>query len=148
MLVHTLYPVGATLKNLHTGDIATVKYHGIADVSDEGETLELFMANGKIWKSYNVEVMDTPTTAEIAYEYMQAKQRAGVFAYTTNARETFQSLVNVFMPAVKHIDIGDGAPNLQADYVIDFNDGSLLVLKLADNWTEYGFYAQIQDKRC
>jgi len=149
MLVHDLYPIGATVKHLHTGAIATIKNHGIAAETDEGETLDLFMAgcNMRIWKTYNVEVLDTPNTAEVAYSFMQAKQRAGIIGYTVSARVAFESLVNVFMPTVKRISIGDGTPNLHADFVVDFNDGSLLVIKLGD-WAAHGFYAQIQDKRC
>lgn len=146
MLVHNLYPVGATIKNLHTGAIKTIKFHGIASTTDEGETLDLHTAGGSIWKSYNVEVLDTPNTAETAQDFFNSKRAAGVFGYTTNARVTFESLLNVFMPAVKRVSIGDETPNLHSDYTIDFLDGSLLVIKLG-SWAANGFYIQIQDRR-
>ena len=146
MLIHNLYPIGATVKNLHTGVIATIKEHGCTSSTDEGIELMLWMEGGKIWASQNVEIMDTPNTAEAAQDFFNSKRDAGVFGFTINARVTFESLLNVFMPAVKRVSICDATPNLHSDYTIDFNDGSLLTIKLGD-WAANGFYIQIQDRR-
>jgi len=138
MLVHNLHPVGATLKNLHTGDIATVKYHGIADVSDEGETLELFMDNGRIWKSYNVEVLAVPNTAESAYDFFHGQTDKGVMGYCVNQMVAFECLLNVFLREVERVDI--------VGLTLDFKDGSIITFK-SGSWVANGFYTQIQDRR-
>ncbi|MBL4909052.1 MAG: hypothetical protein JKX78_03675 [Alteromonadaceae bacterium] len=138
MLIHNLYPVGATIKNLHTGAIKTIKFHGIASTTDEGETLDLHTAGGSIWKSYNVEVLDTPNTAQAAYDFFHGQTVKGVMGYCVTKEVAFECLVNMFIREVASIDI--------VGLTVDFNDGSLITFK-AGSWVANGFYAQIQDRR-
>jgi len=140
MLVHTLYPIGATVKNVHTGVIATIKEHGCTSSTDEGVELMLWMEGGQIWKSWNVEVIDTPNTAEVALSHFSAQQRRGIIGFIVSEKVAFECLVNLFMPAVKSI-------SMNHFYTIDFLDGSLITFKQG-SWVEHGFYAQIQDRRC
>lgn len=138
MLVHNLYPVGATVQNLHTGVIDTVKHHGISEVTDEGETLELFMEGGHIWKTYNVEVLPTPNTAEAAFDFFHGQTVKGVMGYCVTKQVAFECLLNTFIREVAHVDI--------VGLTVDFNDGSLITFK-SGSWVANGFYAQIQDRR-
>lgn len=147
MQVHTDYPIGATVKNLHTGVIATIKQHGVTSSTDEGIELMLWMENGAIWKNWNVEVLDIADTATIALELHTRQTIAGVFGHTISARVAFETIVNLFIREVARISTSDGTPNLHSDYTIDFNDGSLLMIKLG-SWAPNGFYIQYQSNRC
>ena len=80
--------------------------------------------------------------------HFNEKRAAGMFGCTTSSTCTFQYLVNLFITDVKRIDIHpDVGNNLQSDYTIDFNDGSLIQIK-SGSWAANGHYLQTQDCRC
>lgn len=146
MQVHTDYPVSATVKNIHTGQIDTIKQHGVTSSTDEGVELMLWMESGAIWKNWNVEVLDIADTGSIALELHTRQTIAGVFGHTISARGTFETLVNLFVRDVKRISISGDDNTLQSDFTIDFNDGSLLMIKTG-SWAPNGHYVQYQDCR-
>ena len=146
MQVHTDYPIGATVQNIHTGQIDTVKQHGCTSSTGEGVELMLWMESGAIWKSWNVEVLDIADTGSIALEHHTRQTIAGVFGHTISARVTFETLVNLFIRDVARISIAGDDCNLQSDFTIDFNDGSLLMIK-SGSWAANGHYVQYQDRR-
>lgn len=138
MLIHTQYPIGATVKNLHTGVIATIKEHGCTSSTDEGIELMLWMEGGAIWKNWNVEVIDTPNTAQSALDHFNTKRAAGILGYIMSDVAAFGSVLNMFIRHVESVDVDH--------LVIDFVDGSLISFRTSE-WCPEGICAQIQDNR-
>lgn len=61
MQVHKDFPIGATVRNPHNGKVSTIKEHGCTSSTGHGVELMLWMEDGSIWKSCNVEIV--PVTA-------------------------------------------------------------------------------------